>query len=98
MRMMLKASMSVEASNKAIHNGTFPLIMEKILAKLQPEATYFMAWQGKRTMLAFFDLKDASMIPQIAEPLFSGLNAEIDFIPVMVQSDLQKGLAEALAS
>ena len=96
MRMMLKVSMNVEASNKAIHNGTFSLIMEKVLTKLQPEATYFMALQGKRTMLAFFDLKEASMIPQIAEPLFSGMNAEIDFIPVMVQADLEQGLAAVL--
>lgn len=97
MRMMLKASFPAEASNKAIHNGSFPLIMEKVMAKLQPEATYFLTFQGKRTMLAFFDLKDASMIPQIAEPLFSGMNAEIDFIPVMVPSDLQAGLTAALA-
>lgn len=97
MRMMLKASMNVEASNKAIHNGSFPLIMEKVLAKLQPEAVYFMAWQGKRTMLAFFEMEDVSMIPQIAEPLFSGMNAEIDFIPVMNQAELQQGLAAALA-
>ena len=98
MRMMLKASMNVEASNKAIHDGTFPQIMEKVLAKLQPEAVYFMAWQGKRTMLAFFDLPDVSMIPQIAEPLFSGMNAEIDFIPVMNQAELQQGLTAALAA
>lgn len=97
MRMMLKASFPAEASNKAIHNGSFTLIMEKVMAKLQPEAVYFMAFQGKRTMLAFFDLQDPSMIPQIAEPLFSGMNAELDFIPVMVQEELQKGLTAALA-
>ena len=96
MRMMLKASMNVEASNKAIHDGSFPQIMEKVLAMLQPEAVYFMTWQGKRTLLAFFDMKDAAMIPQIAEPLFSGMNAEVDFIPVMIQADLQQGLAAAL--
>ena len=97
MRMMLKASMNVEASNKAIHDGSFPQIMEKVLAKLQPEAVYFMAWQGKRTMLAFFDMQDVAMIPQIAEPLFAGMNAEVDFVPVMNPAELQQGLATALA-
>lgn len=97
MRMMLKASFPAEASNKAIHNGSFPGIMEKVLSKLQPEAVYFMVWQGKRTMLAFFEMNDPSMIPQIAEPLFSGMNGEIDFIPVMNQAELQQGLATALA-
>ncbi len=47
-------------------------------------------------MPAFFDMKDPAMIPQIAEPLFSGMNAEIDFIPVMNQAELQQGLAAAL--
>lgn len=75
----------------------FPLMLEKVMAKLQPEATYFMAWQGKRTMLTFFDLPDASMIPPIAEPLFSGMEAEIELAPIMVQADLQRGLAAALA-
>lgn len=97
MRMMLKASFPAEASNKAINSGSFPLIMEKVMARLQPEAAYFMTFQGKRTMLAFFDMKDPSMIPQIAEPLFSGMNAEIDFIPVMSQAELQQGLSAALA-
>lgn len=97
MRMMLRASFPAEASNKAINSGSFPLIMEKVMAKLQPEAVYFMTWQGKRTMLAFFDLSDPAMIPQIAEPLFSGMNAEIEFIPVMNQAELQQGLTAALA-
>lgn len=98
MRMLLKASFPAESSNTAINNGSFPGIMEKVLGKLQPEAVYFMAFQGKRTMMAFFDLSDPSMIPQLAEPLFSGMNAEIELIPVMNQMELQQGLAAALAS
>jgi hypothetical protein len=97
MRMLLKASLNVEASNKAIHNGSLPQILQKVMGLAQPEAVYFAPYQGKRTMFAFFDLKDPSMIPQLAEPLFSALQAEVEFIPVMNQEELQKGLAAVLA-
>jgi hypothetical protein len=95
--MMLKASFPIEASNKALHEGTFPGIMEKAMSRLQPEAAYFLTLHGKRTMLAFFEMTDSAMIPPIAEPLFSGMNAEIEFIPVMNQAELQQGLAVAFA-
>lgn len=97
MRMMLKASLSIEASNKAIHNGSLPGMLEKVMGKMKPEAAYFTTFHGRRTILAFFEMADSSMIPQIAEPLFSGLQAEVEFVPVMNQAELQQGLAAALA-
>ncbi|HKH28632.1 MAG TPA: hypothetical protein VKA61_09890 [Sphingomicrobium sp.] len=42
--------------------------------------------------MVFFDMRDASDIPAIAEPLFVGLHAEIELLPVMNIDDLQKGL------
>jgi hypothetical protein len=44
-------------------------------------------------MIAVFDLKAASDIPRIAEPLFMGLNASVDFMPCMNAEDLKTGLA-----
>lgn len=98
MRMLLKATLNVEASNKAINNGSLPQILQKVLGLAEPEAVYFTPYQGKRTMFLFFDLKDPSMIPPLAEPLFSALQAEVEFIPVMNQEELQKGLAAALGA
>ena len=44
----------------------------------------------------FFDMLDASEIPQIAEPLFTALNVEIELVPVMNADDLKKGLSAAM--
>ncbi len=93
MRTMLKVSMQVEAGNQAIKDGKLPKIMENALQTLRPEAAYFFAENGLRTAMMFFDLKDPSQIPVIAEPFFMGLNATVEFTPVMNADDLKKGLA-----
>jgi hypothetical protein len=42
--------------------------------------------------MMFFDMKDASDIPAIAEPLFAGLNAKVQLLPAMNAEDLRWGL------
>ena len=95
MRMMLKVAIPVEVGNKAIKDGSLPRTIQSTLDRLKPEAAYFLAEDGKRTALFFFNMQDASQIPAIAEPLFMGMNASLTMLPVMNAEDLQKGLAEA---
>jgi len=95
MRMMLKVTIPVEAGNKAVKDGTLPRTMQRTMERLKPEAAYFLAEDGKRTALFFFNMQDVSQIPVIAEPLFMGMDASLTMVPVMNADDLQKGLAEA---
>jgi hypothetical protein len=95
MRMLLKVQMDVEAGNRAIRDGSWAQAMERLTEQVQPEAAYFTALDGKRTGLIFFDLKDPSQVPVIAEPLFMAVNASIDFSPAMTAEDVQAGLQEA---
>ncbi len=92
MRTLLKVSMDVQKTNEAIQEGKMQQTMETVLSFVKPEAAYFTALNGKRTALVVFDLKDPSMIPQIAEPFFSIFGAEIEFCPVMNRDELIKGL------
>jgi hypothetical protein len=73
-------------------------LFEKTIRKLNAEASYFVAQDGLRCALIFFDMKESSELPAIAEPLFAGVNAEIEVIPAMNADDLKKGLGAAMSA
>jgi len=90
MRCLLKASIPVETGNATISDGSLPKTIDSILADLKPEAAYFAEDNGKRTAFLFFDLKDPSQIPAVAEPWFLAFNAHLEFHPVMNLDDLKR--------
>ena len=96
MRMMLKIMIPTEAGNRTIKDGSLPKILESAVDRLKAEAAYFMAEDGVRTAMIFFDMLDSSDIPSIVEPLFMGIDAEVELLPVMNADDLRKGLKNAM--
>jgi hypothetical protein len=46
--------------------------------------------------MIFFDMKVSAEIPPIVEPLFIGLGAKLELVPVMNADDLRKGLKTAM--
>lgn len=91
----MRVTMQVEQGNKAFRDGSLQKTMQSSLEGLKPEAAYFGAIDGKRTALIFFDLKDPSDLPRIAEPLFQAFNATVEFNPVMNADDLRAGIDRA---
>jgi hypothetical protein len=94
MRTLLTVKTDVSASNKAVMDGSLARLIQSTMERIKPEAAYFCTQDGNRGCFMVFDLKDPSDIPVIAEPLFQGLNAKLEFIPVMNIEDLQKGLSQ----
>jgi hypothetical protein len=95
MRMMLKFTLPVEKGNQAFKDGSLGTTLESIMKKFKPEAAYFGPSDGKRSGMMFFDLAEPSQIVEVAEPLFSKLNAAVEIVPVMNADDLRKGIAKA---
>jgi hypothetical protein len=95
MRMIVRATFPVEASNAALKEGRLEGILQSTIERLKPEACYFFTQDGKRGGFFVFDMKDSSDMPSIAEPLFTHLNATVEFLPVMNLDDLRAGLEKA---
>jgi hypothetical protein len=92
MRMMMKVTIPIEAGNAAVRNGSLGTTMQKILADLKPEAAYFAEDSGQRTGFIFFDMKESSQLPAIAEPWFLAFNASLTVRPAMNAEDLAMGM------
>ncbi len=94
MRVMARVLIPAQAGNRAVSNGTVGKIIQTTAEQWKPEAMYFTASEGKRCAYMIFDMPDSSDLPPFAEPLFSGLDADIEIAPVMDVEDLQQGLAK----
>jgi hypothetical protein len=88
MRMLLKVTLDTTTANNAVRNGTLGSTIQSILDDLKPEAAYFAEDGGERTGYIFFDLKEPSQIPAVAEPWFLAFNAKVNLRPAMNPSDL----------
>jgi hypothetical protein len=95
MRVLIRFSIPAAAGNRAIADGRLEPLISRLAETLRPEASYFLTLEGKRTGLFVCELADSSLIPTVAEPLFAGLEANVDFTPVMTAAELQAGLAKA---
>lgn len=88
MRMMLHVVIPVETGNAAVRAGQLGPFIQKALGDLKPEAAFFTEDQGTRSGYVFFDMKDSSQLPAIAEPWFLAFNATLTVKPAMTPQDL----------
>jgi hypothetical protein len=90
MKYLVRLSIPIETGNDALRDPQFGAKMKTLLTDIKAEAAYFTTVDGQRGGYFVVNMDDASQIPAIAEPIFLWLNADVEFIPVMLPQDLEK--------
>jgi hypothetical protein len=90
MRFLVKATIPVEAGNDLLRDPNFGTRLQQILGDIGPEAAYFTAQDGQRTIYLIVNMEGAHELPRVAEPLWLALEADVDRVPVMDQADMVK--------
>ena len=90
MRFMLTFRVPPEVGNTPMKDGRFMSAFQSVVEELKPEAAYFTPVEGARGGYLVVNMDDASQIPAIAEPLFLGLGATVQFHPVFTLEDVPR--------
>jgi hypothetical protein len=96
MRFLILAKIPTEAGNKMVQDPNLLRKLEEYINKVKAEAAYFFEADGNRVAVFIVDMQTADQIPVLAEPLFNGMGANVDFHPVMSLDDLKKGILQAI--
>jgi hypothetical protein len=96
MRFLIHARIPTEDGNKMVQDPNFLRKIETYINKVKAEATYFFEADGNRVAAFIVDIQSADQIPLLAEPLFSGMGAHVEFHPVMSLDDLKEGIPQAV--
>ncbi len=98
MRMLMKVQIPTETGNAAVKDGSLAENLGSALEALNAEAAYFIAEDGVRTGLIFFEMDDSSDIPPAVEPFMMGLEAKISLHPTMNADEMRAGVAKVIAA
>jgi hypothetical protein len=96
--MLITIEIPAARGNAAIKDGSLQKTVEAAMQDLQPEAAYFTVLNGNRGAVLVADLPDVSAIPQVLEPFWMNLDADIKMQPAMNAEDLQSGLEKAFGA
>ena len=90
MSFLIHARIPTEDRNKMVQDPDFLRKIETYINKVRAETTYFFEANGNRIAAFIVDIQNADQIPVLAEPLFSGMGAHVEFHPVMSLDDLRR--------
>ncbi len=94
MRLMLKFTIPVERGNEAAKDGTLGQAIENLVKATNAQAAYFTLCDGERAGYIVFDETDQARLPQLTEPMFAALDANITIVPLLNLDDLKRGLSD----
>jgi hypothetical protein len=92
MRMMVTVELDTPTANQALVSGTIAEVVPQLMEQLKPEAAYFLPLGGRRGVVLFVDVPDASSIVTTCEQFWLQLNAKVEMTPCMNADELEEGI------
>ncbi|HXJ63215.1 MAG TPA: hypothetical protein VNN79_05630 [Actinomycetota bacterium] len=93
MRFLVRATISVAIGNEQKTNPALAGRLQRALQWVDADDYYFVIEHGKRCIYFFLTVAGSHEVPKIAEALWLGLDAEVEFLPAISQSDFERGRA-----
>ena len=93
MRFLVEVQIPTEVGNTALKDGSLIKQHEEYLNEVKPEAVYYTLANGRRTIYLVVNLESPEKLPEITEPLWQDLSAEVYVAPVMTPEDFEKAVA-----
>ncbi len=90
MRCLVHATLTNESGNALVRDPNMAQRIQTVLEDLRPEAVYFAAANGQRSIYAICTLETGADIPRVAEPLWLAFNASVEIVPVLTPEDMQQ--------
>jgi hypothetical protein len=86
---LVTAKIPVTAGNKMV-KGDMEALLNKVMGDVRPEQTFFSVQQGQRAVIFLVDVKEASELPRIAEALWLSVEADVEFLSVVMADEFAK--------
>ena len=92
-RFLVRATISVAAGNEQKTNPALAGRLQRAMEWVDADDFWFVIEHGKRCIYFVLTVAGTHEVPKIAEALWLGLDAEVEFLPAISQSDFERGRA-----
>jgi hypothetical protein len=90
MKFLIEIRLPTTIANEKLKSGQLLKELPSFLKEANPEMLYYGISGGKRSQFMVVDIKSPEKIPEIIEPFWLTMEAEIYLTPVMGQDEFQK--------
>lgn len=91
MLFIVKATIPNDAGNDMVRSGPgMKELIDKVMGDVRPESAYFAIADGQRTVFMIVNIDKPEEMVRIAEPLWLGVEADVDVYPAMSAEDFEK--------
>lgn len=90
MKFIIEVSFPHEPFNTFVREGTIGKKIDDLLGAIKPEVCYFTDSGVGRGAIMIVNLADASVLPQVTEPLMLALNATVHYRIAIHPEELAK--------